>query len=476
MAVAVVAIPPVIRGLGIPRFGVLSLAWIVIGYFSLFDLGIGRALTKLVAGKLGSREEHAIPALAWTSLLLMFALGALGGLAMLATGPWLVYRVLKVPATLQSETLSSFYLLALSIPLITVTSGLRGVLEGLQCFRVVNLIRIPMSVFSFAGPLLVLPFSQSLVWVVAVLSLGRLVGCVVHLLACFRAMPALRHNFVLERSLVKPVVVFGGWMTVSNVINPILVYVDRFVIGTMVSVSVIAFYTAPFDMVIRLTVIPGAVAGVLFPAFALSLVQDPQRTQLLLSRSLKYVFLAVFPIALVVVTLAPEGLRLWLGAPFAENSSSVLRWLAAGVFVNSLAQVPFALVQSAGRPDITARLHLVELPLYLIAVWTLTRTMGIEGTAIAWTGRLVLDTLLIGFVLERVLYRHSRFLAKIAATMLAGLLLLYVGALPGSFTMKLVFLGTGVIVFALVAWFLVLSPEERIFLLKRKPTYKEVLN
>ncbi|HLJ29909.1 MAG TPA: hypothetical protein VKY85_24590 [Candidatus Angelobacter sp.] len=39
MAVAVVAIPPVIRGLGIPRFGVLSLAWIVIGYFSLFDLG-----------------------------------------------------------------------------------------------------------------------------------------------------------------------------------------------------------------------------------------------------------------------------------------------------------------------------------------------------------------------------------------------------------------------------------------------------
>ena len=68
MAVAVVAIPSLIRVLGVPRFGVLSLAWTVIGYFSLFDLGMGRALTKLVADKLGAQQEHAIPGLAWTSL------------------------------------------------------------------------------------------------------------------------------------------------------------------------------------------------------------------------------------------------------------------------------------------------------------------------------------------------------------------------------------------------------------------------
>src|SRR5467141_3336376 len=75
MAVAVVAIPPLVRALGLARFGVLSMAWIVIGYFSLFDLGIGRALTKLVADKLGADEEHAVPPLAWTSLVLMFILG-----------------------------------------------------------------------------------------------------------------------------------------------------------------------------------------------------------------------------------------------------------------------------------------------------------------------------------------------------------------------------------------------------------------
>ena len=33
-------------------FGVLSLVWMFIGYFSLFDLGLGRATTKLVAEKI----------------------------------------------------------------------------------------------------------------------------------------------------------------------------------------------------------------------------------------------------------------------------------------------------------------------------------------------------------------------------------------------------------------------------------------
>src|SRR6267378_6848515 len=109
MAVGVVAIPLLIRGIGVARFGVLSLAWIVIGYFSLFDLGIGRALTKLVADKLGADEEHSIPPLAWTSLLLLFLLGVLGGLVTFTISPWLVHRSLKVPLELQAETLHGFY-------------------------------------------------------------------------------------------------------------------------------------------------------------------------------------------------------------------------------------------------------------------------------------------------------------------------------------------------------------------------------
>jgi O-antigen/teichoic acid export membrane protein len=37
---AVFAIPILIEGMGVERFGVFMLAWVVLGYFSLFDLGL----------------------------------------------------------------------------------------------------------------------------------------------------------------------------------------------------------------------------------------------------------------------------------------------------------------------------------------------------------------------------------------------------------------------------------------------------
>jgi hypothetical protein len=38
-----------VQGLGVERLGILSLAWMLIGYFSLFDLGMGGALTRMVS-------------------------------------------------------------------------------------------------------------------------------------------------------------------------------------------------------------------------------------------------------------------------------------------------------------------------------------------------------------------------------------------------------------------------------------------
>jgi O-antigen/teichoic acid export membrane protein len=470
MAIGLIAIPLLIQGLGVARFGVLSLAWIVIGYFSLFDLGIGRALTKLVADKLGANEEHSIPPLAWTSLLLMFLLGVLAGSVTCAISPWLVQRALKVPIALQNETLRGFYLLAVSIPMVTTTAGFRGILEALQRFRTLNLIRVPMSVFSFAGPLLVLPFSKSLVPVIGILVAGRFIAVFAHLFACFRVMPELRRTFVLKRSLVVQILKFGSWLTIGNLLAPVIVYLDRFLLSALLSVSAVAYYTVPFDVVTRLLVFPGAVVGVLFPAFAVSLLQDPNRAGLLLNRGVKYVFLVVFPIVLVAVTLAPEALRLWLGPAFAENGSVALRWLAAGMFVNCLAQVPFSLIQGAGRPDITSKVVLAELPLYLWGLRVLVKSHGIEGASIAMASRVTVEAAFVFCYANRLLPHRPRFLVKVGTAVTGGLLVLCAATLPHSLTAKIAFVSLSLFVFGLATWRGVLTPQERAYVLGHRST------
>jgi O-antigen/teichoic acid export membrane protein len=468
MAVAVVSIPPLVRALGMDRFGLLSLAWVVIGYFSLFDVGIGRALTKLVAEKLGANEENSVPPLAWTSLLLLFVLGVMGGLATFAVSPWLVHGMLKIPATLQPEALKSFYLLAISIPTVTVTSGLRGILEAQQRFRLLNLIRIPMSIFSFAGLLLALPFSHSLVPVIAILVVGRVIGLLAHLFACFHTMPLLRHNFGLQRSIIWSLIKLGGWMNLTNLLSPIMVYLDRFLIGALISVSAVGYYTAPFEIVTRFAIIPGAVTGVLFPAFATSLVLDPERTKVLLGRGVKYIFLAVFPLVLLTAAFAPEALRLWLGDAFAQNGSSVLRWLAAGIFANCVGQLPFVLLQSAGRPDIPAKLQLVELPVYVVGLMLLVRTFGVRGAAIAWALRLIVEAFLLFFLAERILPHKPGFLLRLSTATAGGYLALYAVTFPESVAMRAGLLFLSLVIFGLVSWRLGLNSSEKNFFTGRK--------
>jgi O-antigen/teichoic acid export membrane protein len=461
VVVAVFSIPILIRDLGKDRFGLLALAWALIGYASFFDIGLGRALTQLVAKKLGTGEEEEIPALVWTSLLLMLILGALGAMIIAAMAPALVHHALKIPEALQSESVRAFCLLGLSIPAVICAAGLRGLLEAHQRFMLVNVLRIPLGVFTFAGPLLVLPFSRSLVPVVGILVAGRYVGCAAHFWLCLRVVPELKRRVAWHTPSAMPLLRFGGWMTVSNVVSPLMVTLDRFVIAALISVTAVTYYATPYELVTKLLLIPIAVVGVLFPAFTVSFAKDEVRAALLYGRSVKFVLLALFPVILLVVVLARNGLTLWLGPDFAQHSTRVVQWLAVGVLANSLALVPFSFVQGVGRPDLTAKLHLLELPFYLGMLFWLIHAYGIEGAAMAWSARTAFDALALFVLARRFLPASTPMRIKTMGLLAAAMATLLLAVLPQHIMPKVTFLLVAILCFVIVTWFLILTPEER---------------
>jgi O-antigen/teichoic acid export membrane protein len=456
------AIPRLIEALGTDRFGVLTLAWMVIGYFSLFDLGLSRALTQMVATKVSEGASSKAPAVVWPALGLMLVLGLLGTVLVSGFASPLVHFGLKVPVPLQSETVRAFYLLAAAIPIVVLTSGLVGILAAFQRFGVLNGIRAPLGIFTFIAPLVVLPFSRSLVAVTAALVLGRLLAFVAHVVASRRLMPSVRSGLVLHRSDIRTLFRLGAWMTVSNIIGPMMLYMDRFVIGAMLSVAAVAYYATPYEMITRLLIVPAAILGVLFPAIAANYRQDHARMVRLFTRGTKYTALILFPVALVIITFAHEGLGWWVGADFARNSAPVLQWLALGVFLNSLAQLFATLVQGIGRPDLTAKLHVFELPIYLVVLWFAIREFGILGAAMAWTCRVALDGALL-FWLSRGFLGDNRTLSRqmivgiLAALACLALPLILTSAVARAWMLLLILTA-----FVPIMWFMVLGESERV--------------
>ncbi len=402
LLVAFVSIPILIHRLGADRFGVIALAWTLVGYAGLFDLGLGRALTKLVSEKLGNGREREIPELFWTSQAMMIALGV-GGAVIFALGSHrLVYGILKIPAVLQNDVLWSFYALAASIPMVTGTAGLRGFLEAQQAFGLINLIRVPMGIFTFAAPLLVLPFSNHILPIILVLVAGRVVAWMAHLLLCFRVTPGLPSELAVRPRYMRPLLILGGWMTVSNIVGPMMLYMDRFVIGALVSTAAVTYYATPYEVVTKLLIVSAAVSSVMFPAFSLSSIQDRHRLGNLYRSTTSYLLAILVPLTALLIATARPGLSLWLGADFAMHSYRVAQLLLVGTLALAVGALPFSLLQGLGRPDIPAKLNLAEFPFYAAALYWCIQTYGVTGAAAAWMVRASADALLLIVLAHRI--------------------------------------------------------------------------
>lgn len=231
LCVAFVAFPLLIGGMTPDTYGALTLVLTVVGFFALFDLGLGRALTQRMARSLGAGRDRELPSIVWTSMLLMLILGIVGGAALGGLSPLLVRSVLNVPPDLQPEVLHSFLVLAVLVPVMVTSAGFGGILVASRRFDLLNAVRIPMGIFVLIGPLAALQFTQNLFVLVAVMAAVHATAWMVLLLLCLRVLPSLPGEMRFRRDAAAPLIRFGLWVSVSNVVGLLMHTLDRFLIG-----------------------------------------------------------------------------------------------------------------------------------------------------------------------------------------------------------------------------------------------------
>lgn len=423
MLVGVLTVPGLLQRLGQEKFGLLALGWVLVGYFGFLDLGMGRALTQYLASadQAGaSRQEQATVACAARRLL--------GGLSLLLALllwlllPWLAGFV-QMPAHLHAQTLAATPLLALAVPLSMWFSCSAGVLEARSRFGAANSVRIPTGVGNFVAPWLVSLLTADLFWVIGSLLAVRLAGALG--MAWWArsefAQPAPRWPTEGIRQLLR----FGGWMTVSNLVGPLMSYFDRFAIAAWVSIAAVTHYTVPFDVISRLPIVPLATMGVLLPLLAqASHTAQGTRPQhyTTITRTVNLLLTCWIPGMVLLAWMGPWLLKWWVGTDMATASTPIWRWLAVGVLINGLAHLPFAMLQGAGRTDVIAKIHLIELLPYMAGLWWALSHYGAVGAAALWSLRVSVDAGLLFAHAFRLFPVWHRFFTRIVFWGLVGAL------------------------------------------------------
>jgi len=406
MLIGLASIPFLLNEIGVERFGVLTLVWTLIGYFSIFDFGIGRALTYQVSNSLNKNSYSKLLSIIKEGLRLMLITGVLGGALLALISKNLGYSWLNVSQSLMKESYVSILFASFAIPMTTYTIGLKGILEGFEDFKSVNLLKLLLGVFNFGFPVLaVILYGSSLIYIVLSLILSRLIIFILHFVFVNKkiSIKSVFKSKNADKKGKKELLNFGVWMTLSNIVSPLMVSADRFIISFIIGASAVAYYTVPFDMVIRLLVIPASLTTVLFPRFSDLLVNERDSAMNLFKKSKKIIFIVMFFLSICIMIFSHFGLTIWIGEDLADKSWMIMSVLSIGLLFNSLAQVPYALIQAAGKVKLTSIIHLCEFFSYIILLLILLNIFGIIGAAIAFVLRVFFDYIILNYFSKKIL-------------------------------------------------------------------------
>jgi O-antigen/teichoic acid export membrane protein len=386
--IAIPALGILARGLGTEQFGIFTIALAVVGYASIFDAGLTRAVTREIAlFRDNEVEKNRILATSTTVVLL---LGVFAFLLIFYASPEIVI-FLKVTKDIQPEVVLSLKILATSVPVFLINQIWLGVLEGEERFLNITIQKLISSSFIAGLPAVAIMVKPGIVNAILGLVIGRLISLLINFF--FSKEIILAAGIKFEKKCFLRLLRFGGWITISNIISPLMSYLDRFFLSNLYGASVVAFYTAPSEAVSRLSIVPNALSRAIFP----KLSQSIDHYSINAHKKLGYILLAIscLPIVLIGMIFADDIFRLWLGNAFAGASTTIFQVLLVGFMFNAFAQIPFSTIQARGAAKITALLHLLELIPYLIVLYVLIEKYSVLGAAIAWSARVVVDFIIL---------------------------------------------------------------------------------
>jgi O-antigen/teichoic acid export membrane protein len=404
IALAIWGIPFLVHGLGGERFGLLTLLWALVGYFSLLDLGISRAITKFLSESIALGNMNLSSRIIWISLTLSAALGLISALLIVVMTPYLLFDVFKIGPAYYKDAAQSFFLAAVSIPFMLTYGTMKGIQMAFQRFDMVNWFQGGAGSIQWVGSVILVWYGLGLKEIIFLTLILRMTSVFVAFVFLPQLNPKIFSEVTLwDKEVIHRLLGFGGWVTISQIVSPVFMYLDRILIATFLTLTAVAYYSVPQEAISRLLIIPASFSMALFPVFSGQAVmfENHEKVVKLYFRSVKYMSLIIMPIAVGIIVYARKILLLWVGMEYSAESTLVFQIVACGLIFNSIAQVPTTVLHAFNRPDLTAKIHLIELPFMILMNVILIPWIGILGAAITWSIRVLADMVLLFFATHR---------------------------------------------------------------------------
>ncbi len=410
LVMALLAVPLLIANIGTERFGLLGLAWGLVGYASVLDFGMSRALTQKLAINRNQPEELQARAIVRSAVSLTFVISAVFMAGMIWLSAAGVENLFSVQQVTASELAISTLILALTLPIQAVSMAYRGINEAYLNFRGISLVRIFLGVANFGAPCALSFFTNRVDHLVLTLFIARVCALAAFAFLSRRCLPPTpaTDNAAPSGAHIRSLLQFGGWVAVSSVLVPVLMTSDRFVIGALINADAVTTYVIPYDMLTQGLFIVGAITTIAFPSISQLSKTDPQTAFDLFFLWTKRITLLVLIMQIALFIFLPDILRIWIGDSLDPAAVTVGRVLIIGVCAYPIGTMCTSYLHAYAKTKVVAVIQIIETPVYLLLLGYLILHHAEIGAAVAWTLRVTIDSILLTVAVMRTRAQHRR--------------------------------------------------------------------
>jgi len=388
LVVAVLTIPVILDRIGQERFSALLLIWALIGYFNLFDFGVSRSLTHEVSQR-AHKSKTIISSFLKAGIVIVILNSFIGMFLIYFILIPYVNNFLDISQEITDDLVKAFIVAAITVFPSTLTSGLRGGLEGLNRFKQANINRIILGVSLFLSPILAIEYYGNSLEYITILIL------IIRIFVLILTIWQLKDYVFLKTKIsickiIPRITKYGIWVLISGILGSAVFFGDRFILASFEPLENLNYYALPQEGLVKLLVIPGGIAAALFHNFSVEYGFKNDLNKKYYEYR-KKVFITMLTILIIVVIFSKYFYSIWINEDFAQNAYILTMILSIGILFNSIGLISLTLLSSVGRVKTIGLIHFYEFMIFLGLYIVSAKYYGAYGVAIAWSTRSAID-------------------------------------------------------------------------------------
>lgn len=381
---ALIITPVLVRELGNEAYGMRGLTTLLIGYFSLLNMGLNGAIVKYLAKYIAEDDKQLITELLGTTLSTYLTAGVVGGVIIWSLSEWLSTSLFALSADFQPIGVWAFRITGIGFFFSMLVSWGSAIPAGVQRFDVLNGIMIGFGTLTSLGSLIAVWLGFGIIGVVGANVVASIVTSGTYFIAARRLLPNIKIKLSFETKMFKETVIFGFWMFLFQIFAMLFAQTDRLMVGAMLSPAILTYYIVPHQLSSMVHQINAKMMQIIFPmASEFSSLNEKEKIKKIFLRGMNLSIVVGLSVALPLFVLSKPLLTFWLSPEIALESSMVLKILTIMYLLMGLTALPSALLSGIGFPQIVSIAAAFTGISSVIFYWLFIPIWGIEGAAIA---------------------------------------------------------------------------------------------